>query len=66
MDLDLFESLVLIVHVIAAVAVIGLVLIQHGKGSDMGAGFGSGASGTVFGSGGSVRNKSHVVGGGGY
>ena len=52
MDLDLFESLVLIVHVIAAVAVVGLVLIQHGKGSDMGAGFGSGASGTVFGSGG--------------
>lgn len=52
MDLDLFESLVLIVHIIAAVAVIGLVLIQHGKGSDMGAGFGTGASGTVFGSGG--------------
>ena len=52
MDLDLFESLVLIVHVIAAVAVVGLVLIQHGKGSDMVAGFGSGASGTVFGSGG--------------
>ena len=52
MDLDLFESLVLIVHIIAAVAVIGLVLIQHGKGSDMGAGFGSGASGTVFGCGG--------------
>ena len=48
MDLDLFESLVLIVHVVAAVAVIGLVLIQHGKGSDMGAGFGSGASGTCL------------------
>lgn len=46
------ETLVLVVHVLAALAVIGLVLIQHGKGADMGAGFGSGASSTVFGSGG--------------
>ena len=52
MDLDLFEQLVLIVHVIAALAVIGLVLIQQGKGADMGSGFGGGASNTVFGSGG--------------
>ena len=46
------ETVVLIVHVLAALAIIGLVLIQHGKGADMGAGFGSGASATVFGSGG--------------
>ena len=52
MDLDLFESLVLVVHVIAALGIIGLVLIQHGKGADMGSGFGGGASNTVFGSGG--------------
>ena len=42
--------LVLIVHVIVALMVIGLVLIQHGKGADIGAAFGSGASNTVFGS----------------
>ena len=36
------ETVVLIIHVIAAAAVIGLVLLQHGKGADMGAAFGSG------------------------
>lgn len=46
------ETLVLALHVLAALAIIGLVLIQHGKGADMGAGFGAGASATVFGSGG--------------
>ena len=50
MDLDLFEQLVLVIHVIAALAVIGLVLIQPGKVADMGSGFGGGASNTVFGS----------------
>jgi len=50
--MDTFETLVLIFHVLAALAIIGLVLIQHGKGADMGAGFGSGSSSTVFGSGG--------------
>ena len=43
-------QLILIIHVLIAVAVIGLVLIQHGKGADIGAAFGSGASNTVFGS----------------
>ena len=43
------ESLILVVHVLLAVAVIGFVLIQHGKGADAGAAFGSGSSGTVFG-----------------
>lgn len=43
-------QLLLIIHVLVATAVIGLVLIQHGKGADIGASFGSGASGTVFGS----------------
>ena len=43
MNLDLFESLVLVFHVIAALGIIGLVLIQHGKGADMGSGFGGGA-----------------------
>lgn len=53
MELQVVETLVLVVHVLAALAIIGLVLIQHGKGADMGSGFGGGASNTVFGSGGS-------------
>ncbi len=43
-------QLLLIIHVLIAMTVIGLVLIQHGKGADIGASFGSGASNTVFGS----------------
>lgn len=48
------QSLVLVLHVLLAVALIALVLIQHGKGADIGAAFGSGASNTVFGSQGSL------------
>ena len=44
------ETLVVIINVLAALGVTGLVLIQHGKGADMGASFGSGASQTIFGS----------------
>jgi preprotein translocase subunit SecG len=44
------EPLILIAHVLAALAIIGLILIQQGKGADMGASFGSGASQTLFGS----------------
>ncbi|MDE2441888.1 MAG: preprotein translocase subunit SecG, partial [Betaproteobacteria bacterium] len=40
-------SLVLTVHILVAIAIIGLVLMQHGKGADMGAAFGSGASGSL-------------------
>lgn len=40
----------IVLHVLVAMALIGLVLMQHGKGADIGAAFGSGASGTVFGS----------------
>ena len=43
------ENLILIIHVIVSLAVIGLVLIQHGKGADAGAAFGGGNSGSVFG-----------------
>jgi preprotein translocase subunit SecG len=43
------EIIVRVVHVLAALGVIGLVLMQHGKGADMGAAFGSGASGSLFG-----------------
>jgi len=48
------ESILLVVHVLIAVALIGLVLIQHGRGADVGAAFGAGASGTVFGARGSA------------
>lgn len=47
------HTILLVGHIVVAVALIGLVLIQHGKGADMGAAFGSGASGTVFGARGS-------------
>ena len=43
-------QLILMIHVLVALVLIGLVLIQHGKGADIGASFGSGASSTVFGS----------------
>ena len=51
--MDWLETLVLVVHVVIAVALVGLVLIQQGKGADAGAAFGGGASQTVFGSQGS-------------
>jgi len=49
------EVLILVVHVIAALSIIGLVLLQHGKVADMGAAFGSGSAGSVFGSAGSAN-----------
>lgn len=49
------ETLVWVVHVITAVVLIGLVLIQHGKGADMGAAFGTGSAGSLFGSSGSAN-----------
>jgi preprotein translocase subunit SecG len=48
-------TILVVVHVLVSVGLIGLVLIQHGKGADAGAAFGSGASGTVFGSRGSAN-----------
>lgn len=47
------ESIIVIVHIVVAVAIVGLVLLQQGKGADAGASFGAGASQTVFGSSGS-------------
>ncbi|MDR1163673.1 MAG: preprotein translocase subunit SecG [Candidatus Accumulibacter sp.] len=48
-------SIILLVHVISAAAIVGLVLVQHGKGADMGAAFGGGASGSLFGATGSAN-----------
>ncbi len=55
------ETLVLIVHVLAAASVIGLVLLQHGKGADMGAAFGSGTSGSLCGVSGSANFLSRAT-----
>ena len=49
------ETLVWFVHVISAVALIVLVLLQHGKGADVGAAFGTGSAGSLFGSSGSAN-----------
>jgi len=54
-------SVVLVIHILAALGVIGLVLVQHGKGADMGAAFGSGASGSLFGATGSANFLSRTT-----
>ncbi|WP_018411441.1 preprotein translocase subunit SecG [Methyloversatilis thermotolerans] len=54
-------SLVLSVHVLVGIGIIVLVLLQHGKGADMGAAFGSGASGSLFGSSGSANFLSRTT-----
>ena len=53
--MNIVMNLVLALQIIAALVMIGLVLIQHGKGADMGASFGSGASGSLFGATGSAN-----------
>ena len=53
--MDILYVVVLIVNIVSALGVIGLVLMQHGKGADMGAAFGSGASGSLFGATGSAN-----------
>lgn len=55
------EFLVWIVHILVAAAVVGLVLLQHGKGADMGAAFGSGSSGSLFGASGSANFMSRAT-----
>lgn len=52
--MDSMQTTILVIHTLIALGIIGLVLIQRGKGADAGAAFGSGASGTVFGSRGST------------
>ena len=56
------DVLILVVHVIAAFGIIGLVLLQHGKGADMGAAFGSGSAGSLFGSSGAANFLSRATG----
>ena len=55
-------GIVIVVQVVTALSIIGLVLLQHGKGADMGAAFGSGASGSLFGASGSSNFLSRSTG----
>jgi len=55
-------TVIVVVQVLAALTIIGLVLLQHGKGADMGAAFGSGASGSLFGATGSSNFLSKSTG----
>ena len=56
------HTLVIVLHVLAAVAIVVLVLLQHGKGADMGAAFGSGSAGSLFGSSGAANFLSRSTG----
>ncbi len=55
------QTLAVVFHVLLAFAIIGIVLLQRGKGADAGAGFGAGASGTVFGARGSANFLSRTT-----
>ena len=55
-------NLVLAVQILSALGMIGLILVQHGKGADMGAAFGSGGSGSLFGASGSANFLSRTTG----
>ncbi len=54
-------TVILTVQMISAIAMIGLILVQHGKGADMGAAFGSGSSGSLFGASGSANFLSRTT-----
>jgi preprotein translocase subunit SecG len=62
--MEILQSVLLAVHVLTAVAIIVLVLLQQGKGADMGAAFGSGSAGSVFGAAGSANflSRSTAIG----
>ena len=55
------QTLVLVLHIIAAFGIVVLVLLQHGKGADMGAAFGSGSAGSLFGSAGASNFLSRTT-----
>jgi preprotein translocase subunit SecG len=55
------QTLVLVLHILAAVGIVVLVLLQHGKGADMGAAFGSGSAGSLFGSAGASNFLSRTT-----
>jgi preprotein translocase subunit SecG len=60
--MGVWTNVLIVVHVMVALGIIGLVLLQHGKGADMGSGFGGGASGSLFGATGSANFLSRMTG----
>jgi preprotein translocase subunit SecG len=56
-----WTNVLIVSHVLVALAIIGLVLLQHGKGADMGSGFGGGSSGSLFGATGSANFLSRTT-----
>lgn len=59
--MNVFVNLVLTLQMLSALGMIGLILVQHGKGADMGAAFGSGSSGSLFGASGSANFLSRTT-----
>jgi preprotein translocase subunit SecG len=59
--MEFWSAVAIVVHVLIGLAIIGLVLLQHGKGADMGSGFGGGASGSLFGATGSANFLSRTT-----
>jgi preprotein translocase subunit SecG len=59
--MQLWMTIVLALQLLAALTMIGLVLVQHGKGADMGASFGGGSSGSLFGASGSANFLSRMT-----
>jgi preprotein translocase subunit SecG len=59
--MNILLTILLAVQMISAVAMVGLILVQHGKGADMGAAFGSGGSGSLFGASGSANFLSRTT-----
>ena len=59
--MQFWTNVIIVAHVLVALAIIGLVLLQHGKGADMGSGFGGGASGSLFGATGSANFLSRAT-----
>ena len=60
--MQVFSTILLAVQMLSALIMIGLILVQHGKGADMGAAFGGGASGSLFGASGSANFMSRATG----
>src|SRR4051812_39612462 len=59
--MGIWTNIIIVAHAVVALAIIGLVLLQHGKGADMGSGFGGGASSSLFGATGSANFLSRAT-----
>ena len=61
--MEFWTKIVIVLHILIALGIIGLVLLQHGKGADMGSGFGGGSSASLFGATGSANFLSRLTAG---